>query len=89
MQGFIGGTPSYAAGEAGKRLEKGSILSDVSGKRHRPTFINTIGKFGGKIFGAPVAVVATGIDFYYTPSKKGPGETYVDAPAELGKVRYR
>ncbi|MCC3655014.1 hypothetical protein LIX60_26800 [Streptomyces sp. S07_1.15] len=89
VQGFIGGTPSFAAGEASKHLEKGSLLSDVKGKHHRPTFINTIGKFGGKIFGAPVAVVATGIDFYYTPSKKAPGDTSVEAPAAPGKVRYR
>ena len=87
--GFIGGTPSFAAGEASKHLEKGSLLSDVNGKHHRPTFINTIGKFGGKIFGAPVAVVATGIDFYYTPSKKESGDTYVEAPAAPGRVRYR
>ena len=87
--GFIGGTPSFAAGEASKHLEKGSLLSDVNGKHHRPTFINTIGKFGGKIFGAPVAVVATGIDFYYTPSKKESGDTYVEAPAASGRVRYR
>ncbi|MGY3247266.1 hypothetical protein ACVWYT_006715 [Streptomyces sp. TE4109] len=88
-QGLIGGSPAYAAGEASKHLEKGSILSDVKGKHHRPTFMNSIGKFGGKIFGAPVAVVATGIDFYYTPSKKELSDTRVEAPAEPGKVRYR
>ncbi|MFJ8752353.1 hypothetical protein ACIREO_23905 [Streptomyces sp. NPDC102441] len=69
VQGFIGGTPAYAAGEASKHLEKGSILSDVKGMHHRPTALNTVGKFGGKIFGAPVAVVATVVDFAYTPSK--------------------
>lgn len=61
----------------------------MKGKHHRPTFMNSIGKFGGKIFGAPVAVVATGIDFYYTPSKKELSDTRVEAPAEPGKVRYR
>ncbi|MFJ8173634.1 hypothetical protein ACIQ64_35135 [Streptomyces sp. NPDC094473] len=88
VQGFIGGTPAYAAGEASKHLEKGSILSDVKGKHHRPTALNTVGKFGGKIFGAPVAVVATVVDFAYTPSKKGPEDTHVDAPAAPGKTRY-
>ncbi|MEG9553692.1 hypothetical protein V5N34_37050 [Streptomyces baarnensis] len=89
VQGFIGGTPAYAAGEASKHLEKGSILSDVSGKHHRPTALNTVGKFGGKIFGAPVAVVATMVDYAYTPSDQKPGDSYVDAPAAPGKVRYR
>ncbi|MDF3297868.1 hypothetical protein [Streptomyces tropicalis] len=90
VQGAIGGAPSAAGGEASKHLAKGALLSDVRGKHHRPTFINTIGKFGEKIFGVPVAVVATGIDFYYTPgAPKGPGDTHVDAPAEPGKVRYQ
>jgi hypothetical protein len=69
------------------RFAKGALLSDVTGKHHRRTFIDSIGKFGEKIFGAPVAVVATGIDFSYTP--KGPGDTHVDAPGEPGKVRYQ
>ncbi|MFC0844781.1 hypothetical protein ACFH04_13835 [Streptomyces noboritoensis] len=91
VQGAIGGSPSAAGGEASKRLAKGSLLSDVHGKHHRPTFVNTIGKFGEKIFGVPVAVVATGIDFYYTPpgANKAPGDTRVEAPAQPGKVRYQ
>ncbi|MER5404921.1 hypothetical protein [Streptomyces sp. NPDC002769] len=90
IQGAIGGAPSAAGGEASKHLAKGALLSDVTGKHHRPTFINTIGKFGEKIFGVPVAVVATGIDFYYTPNQpRTPGDTHVDAPAEPGKVRYQ
>jgi hypothetical protein len=91
VKGLIGGAPAAAGGEASKHLAKGSILSDVHGKHHRPTFINKVGKFGGKIFGAPVAVVATGIDFYYTPpgTNKAPGDTHVNAPAEPGKVRYQ
>lgn len=91
VQGAIGGSPAYAAGEASKHLEKGSILSDVRGKHHRPTVINKIGKFGGKVFGAPVSVVATMVDFYYTPSlaMKTPGVTHVEAPAEPGKVKYQ
>jgi hypothetical protein len=65
-------------------------VSDVRGKHHRPTFINTIGKVGEKIFGAPVAVIATGINFYYTPeAPKAPGDTHVDAPGDPGKVRYQ
>ncbi|MFL4949889.1 hypothetical protein ACJ6WE_21645 [Streptomyces sp. MMS24-I31] len=56
----------------------------------RPTFISTIGKADEKIFGVPVAVIATGIDFYYTPeAPRAPGDTHVDAPGEPGKVRYR
>ncbi|MFA3843423.1 hypothetical protein [Streptomyces aureus] len=91
VQGAIGGTPAAAAGEASKKLEKGSILSEVRGKHHRPTFINKFGKFGGKIFGAPVAVVATAVDFYYTPpgTNKEPGDTHVNAPGQPGKVRYQ
>ncbi|MFH9959777.1 hypothetical protein ACH4PR_00175 [Streptomyces mirabilis] len=90
IQGAIGGAPSAAGGEASKHLAKGALLSDVTGKHHRPTFINTIGKFGEKIFGVPVAVVATGVDFYYTPeAPKGPGDTHVDAPGKPGKVRYQ
>ncbi|MDX3433560.1 hypothetical protein OG810_35395 [Streptomyces sp. NBC_01693] len=39
----------------------------------------------GKIFGAPVAVVATVVDFAYTPSKKGPEDTHVDARQHRGR----
>ncbi|GAX53997.1 hypothetical protein [Streptomyces olivochromogenes] len=90
IQGAIGGSPSAAGGEASKHLAKGALLSDVRGKHHRPTFINTIGKFGEKIFSVPVSVIATGIDFYYTPNQpRTPGDTHVNAPAEPGKVRYQ
>ncbi|MFF8024984.1 hypothetical protein ACFZDJ_28605 [Streptomyces sp. NPDC007896] len=90
IQGAIGGAPSAAGGEASKHLAKGALLSDVRGNHHRPTFINTIGKFGEKIFSAPVSVIATGIDFYYTPNQpRTPGDTHVNAPAEPGKVRYQ
>ncbi|MFF1477025.1 hypothetical protein ACFVYD_05505 [Streptomyces sp. NPDC058301] len=90
-QGAIGGAPSAAGGEASKHLAKGSLLGNVRGKHHRPTLINTIGKFGEKIFGVPVALAATGVDFYYTPpgAAKAPGDTHVEAPAEPGKVRYK
>ncbi|MGW1870480.1 hypothetical protein ACWCPS_33660 [Streptomyces mauvecolor] len=90
IQGAIGGSPSAAGGEASKHLAKGSLLSNVTGKHHRPTFINTIGKVGTKIFSVPVSVVATGIDFYYSPNQpRTPGDTHVDAPAEPGKVKYQ
>ncbi|MFD7339609.1 hypothetical protein ACFV98_26890 [Streptomyces violascens] len=46
VQGSIGGTPSAAGGEACKHLAKGSLLRDVRGKHHRPTFINLIDKVG-------------------------------------------
>ncbi|MFE3527308.1 hypothetical protein ACFXOD_38275 [Streptomyces sp. NPDC059161] len=89
MQGAIGGSPSAAGGEAGKGLAKGSLLGDVHGKHHRPTFINTIGKVGTKIF-SPVSLVATGIDFYYSPNQpRTPGDTHVDTPAKPGKVKYQ
>ncbi|MFE3742877.1 hypothetical protein [Streptomyces sp. NPDC059134] len=88
---FAGGAPAAAAGEASKHLEKGSILSDVKGAHHKPTFVNGIGKIGGKIFGAPVAIVATAVDFYYTPpgQTKEPGDTNVVAPKEPTSVRYK
>lgn len=88
-EGLIGGSPAYAAGKGSEYLEKGSILGNVRGKHHRPTFINTVGKFGGKIFGVPVALVATGVDFYYTPSKKELSDTRVEAPAAPGRVKYQ
>ncbi|MFE2032975.1 hypothetical protein ACFXBB_06875 [Streptomyces scopuliridis] len=88
---FAGGAPAAAAGEASKHLEKGSILSDVKGVHHKPTFVNGIGKIGGKIFGAPVAIVATAVDFYYTPpgQAKEAGDTRVVAPKERSSVRYK
>ncbi|MFD9818919.1 hypothetical protein [Streptomyces violascens] len=90
MQGAIGGSPSAAGGEASKHLAKSSLLSDVTGKHHRPTLVNKIGKLGTKIFSVPVSVVATGIDFYYSPNQpRTPGDTHVDAPAEPGKVKYQ
>lgn len=61
---------------------RGSAIQGVSGRA------NTIGKFGEKIFSAPVAAVATGIDFSHTPNQpRTPGDTHVDAPAEPGKMR--
>ncbi|MFE9539320.1 hypothetical protein [Streptomyces sp. NPDC006691] len=89
IQGAIGGSPSAAGGEASKHLAKGSLLSDVTGKHHRPTFINSIGKVGLKVFSVPVSVVATGIDFSYSPNQpRNPGDTHVETPEEPGKVKY-
>ncbi|MFF5772322.1 hypothetical protein ACFY8V_18400 [Streptomyces californicus] len=88
-QGAIGGLPAFAGGEASKYLEKGALLSDAKGMHHRPGMVNTVGKFGGKIFGAPVAIVATMVDYGYTPSDQKPGDSRVEAPAAPGKVRYR
>ncbi|MFD4748281.1 hypothetical protein ACFWOS_22815 [Streptomyces rubiginosohelvolus] len=88
-QGFIGGSPAYAAGQASKYLEKGSLLGSVNGKHHRPGVVNTVGKFGGRIFGAPVSIVATMVDYGYTPSDQKPGDSRVEAPAAPGKVTYR
>lgn len=50
--------------------------------------MNSIGKFGGKICGAQAVVLATGIDFYCTPSKKELSDTHVESPAEPGMVSH-
>lgn len=89
VQGAIGGSPAFAAGEASKRLEKGAILGSAKGMHHRPGVVNTVGKFGGKIFGAPVSIVATLVDYGYTPSDQKPGDSRVEAPPAPGKVKYR
>ncbi|KUJ67822.1 hypothetical protein ACZ90_25015 [Streptomyces albus subsp. albus] len=84
---FMGGVPSYAGGKVSKGLEQ----NIGGGGRHRkPSAVNKLGRFGGKVFGWPVALVATGVDFYYTPpgTDKEPGDTRVVAPAEPDRVKY-
>lgn len=82
---LMGGTPSWSAGEVSKGLEK----NIGGGGRHRkPSAVNLLGRFGSKVFGWPVALVATAVDYYYTP----PGEfdrdktkdTKVVAPRDPG-----
>ncbi|MCC3769614.1 hypothetical protein [Streptomyces sp. UNOC14_S4] len=84
---FLGGTPSYSGGLVSKGLEK----NIGGGGRHRkPSAVNILGKTGGRIFGIPVALAATAVDFYYTPpgeNKEGP--TSVVAPKEPGRVKYK
>ncbi|WP_171166831.1 hypothetical protein [Streptomyces sp. I05A-00742] len=85
---FLGGTPSYSGGLVSKGLEK----NIGGGGRHRkPSAVNRLGRVGTKIFGAPVALVATGIDFFYTPpggNEKKEGSRVV-APREPGRVEYK
>ncbi|UQI47887.1 hypothetical protein M1P56_27900 [Streptomyces sp. HU2014] len=81
-----GGTPSYVAGQVSKGLEK----SGGSGSHRKPTKVNRIGQFGGKVFGWPASLAATGVDLYCTPpgGNKLPGDTKVLAPKELNRVEY-
>ncbi|PKV87247.1 hypothetical protein BX283_4843 [Streptomyces sp. TLI_146] len=76
----------------GGLVSKGLENNIGGGGLHRkPSPVNALGRFGGKIFGAPVAVVATGIDFHYTPpgENKQPGDTKVVAPGAPGSVKYK
>ncbi|MCF3102590.1 hypothetical protein IPZ58_13470 [Streptomyces roseoverticillatus] len=81
-----GGTPSYVAGQVSNRFEK----FGGGGSHRKPTTVNKIGKIGGKVFGLPASLVATGVDFYCTPPGGGklPGDTKVLAPKELNRVEY-
>ncbi|MEU8824753.1 hypothetical protein [Streptomyces sp. NPDC048636] len=83
---FLGGAPSFVGGEVSKGLEN----SGGGGRHRKPTVVNGIGRFGGKIFGWPVALVATAVDFTYTPpGVKEPGDTRVVAPGEPpNRVEY-
>ncbi|MEK8145155.1 hypothetical protein NKH18_38435 [Streptomyces sp. M10(2022)] len=83
VQGFIGGTPAYAAGEASKHLEKGSILSDVKGVHHRPTALNTVGKFGEDLRRARRRGGDSG-RLRLHPVEKGAGDTH-GCPGSAGE----
>ncbi len=84
---FIAGTPAYAAG-----MEASLMESSGGGGRHRkPTLMNKAGWLGGKIFGFPAGVVATGLDFYYTPAQsasQGP-DAKIMAPKDPGRVHWK
>ncbi|MFE2289780.1 hypothetical protein [Streptomyces sp. NPDC059452] len=84
-EGFLGGEPAAAAGEASKQLEKGT--APVGGAR--PGVLNSVARFGSKVLGTPVAIVATAVDHYYTPEDEKLNQTRVDAPRAPGKVNYR
>ncbi|MGW7357847.1 hypothetical protein ACWGI0_14755 [Streptomyces sp. NPDC054802] len=84
---FMGGAPSASAGLVAGGLEKNI---GGGGLHRKPSAVNILGKFGGKVFGAPVAVVATVVDFYYTPpgSNKEPGDEKILAPDAPPRVEY-
>ncbi|NLU70849.1 hypothetical protein [Streptomyces sp. HNM0574] len=65
---FLGGVPSFAAGEASGALN--DKYGGGSGKHRKLTPLNKLGIAGGKIFSAPVGVVATVVDFVYTPARE-------------------
>ncbi|MER8001601.1 hypothetical protein [Streptomyces sp. NPDC095613] len=79
--------PAYLAG-----MEAELLATSGGGGRHRkPTLMNKAGNVGGKIFGFPAAVVATGLDFYYTPAQhasEGP-DAKIMAPKDPGKVHWK
>ncbi|MGS2590510.1 hypothetical protein [Streptomyces hebeiensis] len=84
---FLGGMPAYLAG-----MEAELLATSGGGGRHRkPTLMNKVGNVGGKVFGFPAAVVATGLDFYYTPAQhasEGP-DAKIMAPKDPGKVHWK
>ncbi|MER6718398.1 hypothetical protein [Streptomyces halstedii] len=84
---FIGGTPAYAAGQGSWLLE----TSGGGGLHRKPTILNKAGVFGGKVFGFPAAVVATGLDFYYTPGMHASErpDAKIMAPKDPGRVHWK
>ncbi|MGK5546045.1 hypothetical protein ACSNOH_15110 [Streptomyces sp. URMC 127] len=84
---FIGGTPAYAAG-----MEAWLMETSGGGGRHRkPTLMNKAGSFGGKVFGFPAGVLATGLDFYYTPAMHASErpDAKIMAPKDPGRVHWK
>ncbi|MFF9075569.1 hypothetical protein ACF1A9_25220 [Streptomyces sp. NPDC014872] len=84
---FIDGTPAYAAG-----MEAWLMETSGGGGRHRkPTLMNRAGSLGGKVFGVPAALVATGLDFYYTPAQHASNEpnAKIMAPKDPGNVHWK
>ncbi|MCC3772366.1 hypothetical protein [Streptomyces sp. UNOC14_S4] len=84
---FIGGTPAYAAG-----MEAWLMETSGGGGRHRkPTLMNNAGKLGGKVFGFPASVLATGLDFYYTPAMHASErpDAKIMAPKDPGQVHWK
>ncbi|MEU5188342.1 hypothetical protein AB0G83_14555 [Streptomyces klenkii] len=84
---FIGGTPAYAAGMEAWLME----TSGGGGLHRKPTLMNKAGKFGGKVFGFPAGVVATGLDFYYTPAMHASErpDAKIMAPKDPGRVHWK
>ncbi|MEV6395784.1 hypothetical protein AB0M39_13550 [Streptomyces sp. NPDC051907] len=84
---FIGGTPAYAAGMGSSLLE----TSGGGGQHRKPTLVNKVGWLGGKVFGFPASVVATGLDFYYTPAQSASErpDAKIMAPKDPGRVHWK
>ncbi|MCX4820269.1 hypothetical protein OG883_10200 [Streptomyces sp. NBC_01142] len=84
---FIGGTPAFAAGMGSSLLE----TSGGGGRHRQPTLVNKVGSFGGKVFGFPASVVATGLDFYYTPAQNASErpDAKIMAPKDPGRVHWK
>ncbi len=84
---FIGGTPAYAAG-----MEAWLMQTSGGGGLHRkPTLMNKAGTFGGKVFGFPAGVLATGLDFYYTPAMHASErpDAKIMTPKDPGPVHWK
>lgn len=85
---FLDGTPAYAAGKASESVEK---YPGGGGRHRKPSFTNRVGSFGTKVFGWPVALGATIVDYAYTPEsdptlKEKKSRTVAPGPLN-GKVR--
>ncbi|KOG89190.1 hypothetical protein [Streptomyces varsoviensis] len=84
---FIDGTPAYAAGMEASLME----TSGGGGRHRKPTLMNKAGSFGGKVFGVPAGIVATGLDFYYTPAMHASErpDAKIMAPKDPGRVHWK
>ena len=84
---FLGGMPAYVAGMEASLME----TSGGGGRHRKPTLMNKAGMLGGKIFGFPASVVATGLDFYYTPAQSASErpDAKIMAPRDPGKVHWK
>ncbi|MFE2973739.1 hypothetical protein [Streptomyces sp. NPDC059258] len=84
---FIGGTPAYAAGQGSWLLE----TSGGGGLHRKPTLVNKVGMLGGRVFGFPVGVVATGLDFCHTPAMSASQrpDAKIMAPKDPGRVHWK
>ncbi|MFG3252450.1 hypothetical protein [Streptomyces sp. NPDC048172] len=93
---FLGGLPAFLTGEGSKGLEK---HGGGSGAHRAPGPLTTagntlsgLGKLGTKVFGLPVSLVATGIDYANEPAsdpEEKKKHSRVVAPGPPGRVPYR
>lgn len=72
-------------------MEASSMETSGGGLHRKPTLMNQAGKLGGKVFGFPASVVATGPDFYYTPAQSSSErpDAKIMAPRDPGKVHWK